>query len=370
MAKLFKGLAMTGAWSCFDEFNRLPVEVLSVVAGQMGVLLRAVASPDPAFAFNGEDLPICKGCAVFVTYNPDYAGRSELPDNLKALFRPCVMIAAATSTIAEISLYAAGFLHPRVCAHKMVRCLSLASEQLSACDHYDWGLRSAKAVITAAARLKRSEPDAPEVGLAFRALVECNVPKITSVDLPIFEGLAKDLFPHGPDTDVDDLSESTPPPTSLLESVLSEAAAAADLDSPARRSSRSAGADSPSKRGGSVQESTATAEGADTLFAKVASGKALNPKGHTPGLERPAWPAFRRLNRRTRLTRPMLLCAAPHRTCRRSSAGSHRWGRTPGITALCTRRSRPCVPTTVCSPLPGLDSSACNSTRQWWCVTG
>uniref|UniRef100_A0A8W4FMS4 Dynein axonemal heavy chain 17 n=1 Tax=Sus scrofa TaxID=9823 RepID=A0A8W4FMS4_PIG len=192
---IYKGLAQTGAWGCFDEFNRISVEVLSVIAVQVKCVQDAIRAKKQLFNFLGEMISLIPTVGLFITMNPGYAGRTELPENLKALFRPCAMVVPDFELICEIMLVAEGFLEARLLARKFITLYTLCKELLSKQDHYDWGLRAIKSVLVVAGSLKRGDPGRAEDQVLMRALRDFNIPKIVTDDLPVFMGLIGDLFP-------------------------------------------------------------------------------------------------------------------------------------------------------------------------------
>ncbi|VEL33587.1 unnamed protein product [Protopolystoma xenopodis] len=212
IGSIYKGLAQAGAWGCFDEFNRIAVEVLSVVAVQISVItsspsstpqgdinftsgIRTWSEPsDAAFVVcTRGNVAEWLTCQALILH---FHGSTPSVGVDKTETRPCAMVVPDFELICEIMLVAEGFLDARLLARKFITLYQLCKELLSKQDHYDWGLRAIKSVLVVAGSLKRGNKEMAEESVLMRALRDFNTPKFITEDMPVFLGLIKDLFPQ------------------------------------------------------------------------------------------------------------------------------------------------------------------------------
>ena len=149
---------------------------------------------------------------IFVTMNPGYAGRSNLPDNLKQLFRGVAMMKPDLSLITEVILLSQGFSTAEQLSGKIVLLFHMCDKQLSRQPHYDFGLRALKSVLVSAGNLKRarnqsslssaeldvemddaqkSESTEGEQEVLLQSACEMVAPKLVAEDVSIFNGWLK-----------------------------------------------------------------------------------------------------------------------------------------------------------------------------------
>lgn len=212
VGRIFIGLCQVGAWGCFDEFNRLEERMLSAVSQQIQTIQESLrmfgSTKEKSVSVDliGKQVSLNPNMAIFITMNPGYAGRSNLPDNLKKLFRPLAMNKPDRQLIAQVMLYSQGFRLAENLANKIVPFFKLCHEQLSSHSHYDFGLRALKNVLVSAGNIKREllhtdsqqlDPNetVQEQKILMQSVCETMKPKLVADDIPLLASLLSDVFP-------------------------------------------------------------------------------------------------------------------------------------------------------------------------------
>ncbi|BES90289.1 heavy chain [Nesidiocoris tenuis] len=206
MMRIMIGIIKSGAWGCFDEFNRLDQTTLSQISLQISIIQHALRNNHDMVTLLGRQVSLNSDAGIFITLNPagkGYGGRQKLPENLKQLFRPVLMSKPDDAEITQVLLHCEGFTKADEISQKIVTLFEQSKSLLSHQHHYDWGLRAIKTVAGSCGSslrnflgTNRNATEADEFSIAVNAIRLNTRCKLTYDDAIRFEELTNVIFPN------------------------------------------------------------------------------------------------------------------------------------------------------------------------------
>ncbi|MES1901882.1 MAG: dynein heavy chain [Paramarteilia canceri] len=238
MTKILRGICSIGAWCCFDEFNRLKVNVMSALSQEINLIQNAIKdsfgsknqnSACPTISIGGEETILKHNTGIFLTMNPKYSGRNVLPDNISELFLPISVKIPDSLNILEQLFATAGFQTSSMISKMVLNFFLMCQSIISSKKYYDFSLRNLKLVVeTAENNLVNSlfmekdfeNRDNYEIYIIAKSCAHLIRNRIIGANSSVFNNLANKYFTNlestnnfGRDTIIDSLS-SLPESTS------------------------------------------------------------------------------------------------------------------------------------------------------------
>ncbi|CCK69240.1 dynein heavy chain KNAG_0C01270 [Huiozyma naganishii CBS 8797] len=192
VSRLLLGVAQIGAWGCFDEFNRLEQKVLSSSAVNLEMIQKGLTDSLPNIDIMGMSSPLHPQTAIFITLNPEYQGRSVLPENLKRKFHEFWIGAPEQRYIASSILQLLGYVDAEKNADRIVTLFDCLKKKCSPQRHYDFSLRTLKRVLKNCSKYKDESYSSDDILVT--SLSEIILPTLNVSDATLFQELINEIF--------------------------------------------------------------------------------------------------------------------------------------------------------------------------------
>ncbi|EPX73119.1 dynein heavy chain Dhc1 [Schizosaccharomyces octosporus yFS286] len=197
--RILIGLCQLGVYACFDEFNRLNPGTLSTVSQDIQLIqTNCKRSSKPLIPINNQFIKADRSFCIFITLNPSYQGRSELPCNLKRLFRTVWMETPDAFQICQVLLYSNGFNNSSDLANVLTSFFKDCAKQFSQVPYYDFGLRTIRAIIKVSCNFGNTNllenESCGDLGFIYRAIQTVILPRLNVKDVKAFDGLRRKYF--------------------------------------------------------------------------------------------------------------------------------------------------------------------------------
>lgn len=193
--RILFGITQVGAWGCFDEFNRLDQNLLSAVSSQIEIIQSSLLKGSRTITILGREGLLDADCGLFITMNLGYAGRAELPGNLKSMFREFALTAPESILIVSAILTGIGFSDSKTISKKLVEFFEQLKSKTTKQIHYDFGLRALKSVLRNVSSKVRSSHEVPDEFHLLQSVCQMVSPKLVDEDELLFRKLLNEMFP-------------------------------------------------------------------------------------------------------------------------------------------------------------------------------